>query len=104
VSVRVALGFVGPNFVDPVIMRFRLATDNSGASEGWRVDTFRWHHNECPPPPSPSPTATPTPTPVLTPTPTATPTPPATPSPTGTPSPPPAQALNISTRLRVETG
>jgi hypothetical protein len=44
--------------------------------------------------------ATPLPTPTPTPTPTATPTP----SPTATPSPSPAKALNISTRLRVETG
>jgi len=60
--------------------------------------------------PSPTPTATPpaTPTPTSTPTPTVTPTPTptptATPSPTATPTPSPAQALNISTRLRVETG
>jgi hypothetical protein len=55
---------------------------------------------------SPTPTPTPSPTPTLTPTATPSPTPTATPtpSPTTTPSPPAAQALNISTRLRVETG
>lgn len=46
----------------------------------------------------PSPTPTPTPTSSPTPTPTGTP------SPTPTLSPTPARALNISTRLRVETG
>jgi hypothetical protein len=67
------------------------------------------------PTPTPTPTATVTPsatptvTPLVTPTP-ATPTPTLTPiatptpTPTATPSPAPAQALNISTRLRVETG
>lgn len=50
--------------------------------------------------PTPLPSATPTPFPSATPTPAFTPTPTATP----TPTPPPAQALNISTRLRVDTG
>ncbi|HEV2841653.1 MAG TPA: choice-of-anchor Q domain-containing protein [Chthoniobacterales bacterium] len=84
-------------------LRFRLVSDNSGASEGWRIDSLTFLSNECPsPPPSPPPTPTPsaTPTPTATIFPTATPTP----SPTVTPSPTPAQALNISTRLRVETG
>jgi hypothetical protein len=49
-------------------------------------------------------TATPTPTSTGTPAPTATATPPATPTPTPTASSAPARALNISTRLRVETG
>jgi len=52
--------------------------------------------------PTPTATATPSATPTLTPIPTATPT--ATPSASPTPSPTPARALNISTRLRVETG
>jgi hypothetical protein len=60
-----------------------------------------------PPTPTPIPTATPTPTPIPsqtpTPAPTATPTPP--PAPTATPTPiPAAQALNLSTRMRVQTG
>ena len=55
------------------------------------------------PTPTPTPALTPTPTPALTPTPTATPTPVATP--TATPSPPSAaQALNLSTRMQVQTG
>ena len=74
-----------------------------------------------PPTPTPTPTTTPTstpsPTPPPTPTPTGTPLPSATPSltptptvgptstPTGTPSPTPAaQAINISTRMLVQTG
>jgi photosystem II stability/assembly factor-like uncharacterized protein len=52
------------------------------------------------PTPTPNPTATSTPT--ATPTPASTSTP--TPIPTATPAPPVVQALNISTRLRVETG
>jgi hypothetical protein len=47
-------------------LRFRLVSDNSGASEGWRIDTFTFLSNECPPPP-PSPTATPTATATATP-------------------------------------
>jgi len=58
--------------------------------------------------PSPTPTATisvsPTPTPSATPTGSPTTTPTATPTPTTTPVPTPAQALNISTRLQVQTG
>lgn len=100
-----------PGFSGFTKLRFRLVSDNSGASGGWLVDTFRWHHNECNPPaptPTPMPTLTPTPTPApsatSTPTPSPTPTPTASPTPTAFPTPTPAQALNISTRLRVETG
>ena len=56
-----------------------------------------------PPTPTPTPTVTPTPTPTVTPTPTPT----VTPTPTPSPSPsviPAAQAINLSTRLRVQTG
>jgi hypothetical protein len=68
------------------------------------------------PTPTPAPTATPTPTPAATPTPTPggtptptpaatpTPTPGGTPTPTPTPAPTAAQALNLSTRMRVQTG
>jgi outer membrane biosynthesis protein TonB len=57
------------------------------------------------PTPTPSPTPTPKPTPIPTPTPTATPTPSPTPiSPTPTPSPTAAQPINLSTRMRVESG
>jgi uncharacterized delta-60 repeat protein len=56
-----------------------------------------------PPTPTPTPTVTPTPTPTLTPTPTptVTPTPTPSPSPSATPA---AHAINLSTRMRVETG
>jgi N-acetylneuraminic acid mutarotase len=62
--------------------------------------------------PTPTPTATPTLTPTPTPTPSSTPTPTpaptpsptATPTSTPTPTPTPAHALNIATRMRVDTG
>jgi hypothetical protein len=55
--------------------------------------------------PTPTPTPTATATPTSTPTPTATGTPPPTASPTPSPSPmPAAQAINLSTRMRVQTG
>jgi uncharacterized delta-60 repeat protein len=50
-------------------------------------------------PPTPTPTSTPSPA-----TPTPTPTPTLTPIPTATPSPSPGRALNISTRMLVQTG
>ena len=60
---------------------------------------------------TPTPTSTPTPTPTATATPTASPTPTLTPTPTTTPAPTPtpsstpaAQAVNLSTRMRVQTG
>ncbi len=58
---------------------------------------------------TPTPVSTPTPTPISTPTPTATASPVATPTPTpiGTPTPSPApgsQAINLSTRMQVQTG
>jgi hypothetical protein len=61
--------------------------------------------------PSATPTATPTPPPTATPVSTSTPTPTSTPAPTATPGPtatpsvsPAAQALNLSTRMRIQTG
>jgi hypothetical protein len=59
--------------------------------------------------PTPTPTATatvaPSPTATIAPSPTATPTPGVTPSPTSTPTPgPAAQAVNLSTRMNVQTG
>jgi hypothetical protein len=88
-----------------VVFRFRLATDCSVAGAGWHVDTFAVQdHPPCPTPtatPPPPPTATPTPTATLTPTATPTPTATATPTPTSTPA---AQAINLSTRMRVQTG
>jgi hypothetical protein len=51
-------------------MRFRMASDNNGASAGWRIDTFSLVHNECSSPtptPSTTPSATPTATPIASP-------------------------------------
>lgn len=60
----ISLGIVLKNYHTPITLRFRLATDNSVSSSGWRIDSFFWNHNECPPPsPPPVPTPTPTPTP-----------------------------------------
>jgi hypothetical protein len=73
VTVRVTLPFVNEGHLADIVLRFRLATDNSGASTGWRVDTFRWDHNECNPPPTPTATATASPTATATATPIATP-------------------------------
>jgi hypothetical protein len=89
-----------------VRLRFRVATDCSGAGTGWRIDSIEISDNIGCQPPSPTPPPpSPTPTPSATATPTATVPPPTpTPSATATPSPTPAQALNISTRLRVEPG
>jgi hypothetical protein len=54
---------------------------------------------------TPTQTPTPTPTPGVTPSPTSTPTPSATPTPTPGVTPPSAsQAINLSTRMRVQTG
>jgi hypothetical protein len=66
----------------PIRLRWRMASDSSGAGEGWRVDTVNvtWCHGAgtpCPTP-TPSPTATVTPTP--------TPTPRVTPRPRPTPA------------------
>jgi hypothetical protein len=84
-------------------LRWRMGSDSSVSGQGWRVDTISFEY--CPKPvlstPTPVPvTPTPTPTPTIGPSPT--PTPSATPTPTIGPATP-AQALNISTRLRVET-
>ena len=91
-------------------LRWRMGSDSSVSGPGWRVDTISFEY--CPKPvlstptpvpvtPTPTPTIGPSPTPTIEPSPT--PTPPATPTPTIGPATP-AQALNISTRLRVETG
>jgi hypothetical protein len=78
-----------------VVLRFRLATDCSGAGTGWRLDDIRVTYFAPCATPTPSPTATAAPTPTGTPIPT--------PTPTATPTPA-AQALNLSTRMRVQTG
>jgi len=61
--------------------------------------------------PTPTPTSTPTQTPTPTPTPGVTPSPTSTPTPSATPTPTPgvtpplaSQAINLSTRMRVQTG
>lgn len=81
-------GYTGVNAYLPfsavgqaVVLRFRLGTDCSGASPGWRIDNISLVYVV----PCNSPTIPPVATP--------------TPSPT-----PPTQALNLSTRLRVQTG
>jgi serine protease AprX len=75
------------------VLRWRMASDKSGSSEGWRVDATNmvWCHFSGTPtatptttPPSPTPTATPTITPSATPTATNTVTPTTTPSATPT--------------------
>lgn len=81
------------------------AADCAGALDSMEI--FQCPAGSTPAPsatPNLTPTVTPTPTPTPTPAPlpTVTPTPTAAPSPT--PSPIPARTLNISTRLRVETG
>ena len=85
-----------PPIIDHATLRWRMASDNSGSGEGWRIDNVKitWCQgppcSPTPPPPTPTPTASVTPTPSAPPTPTATPT--------------PTTFGNISTRLRVETG
>lgn len=77
----------GGNF----LLRWRMASDESGESEGWRVDTVNitW----CKPIPSdggPTPPCGPTPPPTATPTPRSTPRPRPTPHPRLTPHPRPS--------------
>jgi len=61
------------------VLRWRMASDNSGSGEGWRVDTVdvTWCQGgpSCTPTPPPSPTPTPTPRPRPTPHPRPTPAP-----------------------------
>ena len=58
----------GPAIPSQAKLRFRLASDNAGASAGWRVDTFAVLRTEGPTPtPTPPPSPTPTPTPIPTP-------------------------------------
>jgi hypothetical protein len=87
-------GFIAPTFVDltvfrghSIVLRWRMASDSSGSSEGWRVDNIAI---DCfinvTPPPTPTVTATPTPTPTATPRPA--PTPRVRPTPPPRPTPP----------------
>jgi hypothetical protein len=84
-----------PGFPTPSRLRWRMASDNGGANEGWRVDTvdITWCQGQGTPCPTPTPSVTPTPTatvsPTITPTvtPTSTPTATVTPTITATPTP-----------------
>ena len=72
-----------PAFQEPGRLRWRMASDSSGSSEGWRVDSvyITWCHGSGPP-------CTPTPTPPFgTPTPRPTPTPRSRPTPLPRPTP-----------------
>jgi hypothetical protein len=80
-----------PPEIGNAVLRWRMASDNAGSSEGWRVDTASviWCHFEGTPTPTPS--ITPTPTPTVTPTTTPTATPTVTATPTAAPSATPRQ-------------
>jgi serine protease AprX len=97
-------------FLD-VRFRWRMASDTSGSSEGWRVDTvnvFGCHGPPCTPTPTAMPSATPTATATATATATvtptatvtATPTVTATATPTITPRPTPTARPNATPRSR----
>jgi hypothetical protein len=77
-----------PSVIIQGTLRWRMASDNSGSGEGWRVDSIdiSWCQGQGPPC-SPTPTIPPSPTP--TPTPRATPRPRPTPLPRPTPAPRP---------------
>ena len=92
------------------VLRWRIASDNTGSSEGWRVDTANmiWCHFSGTPtatptatvPPSPTPTATPIVSPSATPTATPSATPTATATPTTTARPTPTARPNVTPRAR----
>src|SRR2546430_2436181 len=91
IETSVAGGLPSPG--GPFVLRWRMGSDSSGSSEGWRIDALQFACEEPTPSPTPFPTPsiTPTPTATVTPTPTLTPTatPMATPRPTPTPRPRP---------------
>jgi hypothetical protein len=70
-----------PTLVIDGVLRWRMASDNSGSGEGWRIDnvTGSYCHFEGLPTPTPTATARPTPAPRLRPTPLPRPTPAALP-------------------------
>jgi hypothetical protein len=75
---------LGPNVDGQMIqLRFRMGSDEAVGAPGWRIDTLTSQGVCLGPPSTPSPTPT------------------AAPSPTPTPG---AQAINLSTRMRVQTG
>jgi hypothetical protein len=69
-----------------IVLRWRLASDNSNAAAGWRIDTIKIIDCVATPTPTPTPTPTATVTPV--PTPRPTPTPRVRPTPRPRPTPP----------------
>jgi hypothetical protein len=80
-----------PDNIIQGVLRWRMASDNSGSGDGWRVDTIdiSWCQGPpCTPTPTPTPPS-PTPTPTVTVTPTVTPTPSASPRVTPRPRPVP---------------
>jgi len=83
ICTEVSLPFLPPNGR----FRWRMASDNSGSGEGWRVDTIAI--TLCAPVPDCSPTPQPRPTPPPRPVPSAPPSPHATPSFTPVPRPSP---------------
>ncbi len=83
------IGFAGHS----IVLRWRMASDSSGSSEGWRVDDVVIGCESS----TPTPTIPPTPTASVTPTPTLTP--PPTP-PFGTPTPPPTPRPSPTARSR----
>ena len=90
-----------------VRFRWRMASDNQGSSEGWRVDSvnvFGCHGPPCTATPTPPITPTPTPTasvtPTVTPTITPTVTPTATPTGTVTPTPTVTATPRVTPRPR----
>jgi len=91
IETSVAGGLPSPGV--PFVLRWRMGSDSSGSSEGWRIGALQFACEEPTPspPPFPTPSITPTPTATVTPTPTLTPTatPMATPRPTPTPRPRP---------------
>jgi hypothetical protein len=118
-----AWGSVSSMSVDPVddcTFWYTNEYYQATSSFNWRTRIGNFKFKECTAGPTPTPTPSPTPTatatatatttatgtPTTTPTPSPTPTASPTPTPTATPSPSPAtaQLLNISTRVRVETG
>ena len=83
-----------------IVLRWRLASDNSNSATGWRIDTVRIIDCVATPTPTPTPTATVTPSPTPTVTPTATATPSATVTPVPTPRPTPTPRLRPTPRPR----
>lgn len=77
-----------PDIIIEGVLRWRMASDNNGSGDGWRVDTIDISWCQGPPCTPTPPPPTPTPTPTVTVTPTATSTPSA--SPRVTPRPRPA--------------